>query len=275
MSYKGDRDSVADDINKEKYVSLKSLGDEDSKFRVSSRSRDKYSEEASNAMALDGIILEGVPVKVKRPTDYNPSLAAALGRSQPNPNLNLAAVGVSSVPAGGLEGPDRIFVGGLPYYLTEDQIRELLESFGPLRVTDIACAALNGIKMDSKTAYSVQSKRLMLQPGGTPTKIVCLTQVVSADDLGDDEEYEDIMADMRQEGGKFGNLVNVVIPRPHPDHDPTPGVGKVFLEYVDVDGAAKARSGMNGRKVWRKPSGGCVLPGKQVCTRRLPRLIFL
>ena len=24
-----------------------------------------------------------------------------------------------------------------------------------------------------------------------------------------------------------GNLVNVVIPRPNPDHDPTPGVGKV------------------------------------------------
>lgn len=44
----------------------------------------------------------------------------------------------------------------------------------------------------------------MLQPGGTPTKIVCLTQVVTADDLRDDEEYADIMEDMRQEGGKFG-----------------------------------------------------------------------
>ncbi|CDY40493.1 BnaC09g14510D [Brassica napus] len=95
-------------------------------------------EEASNAMALDGIILDyahlqGVPVKVKRPTDYNPSLAAALGPSQPNPNLNLAAVGFSSGSTGGLEGPDRLFVGGIPYHLTEDQIRELLESFGPLR----------------------------------------------------------------------------------------------------------------------------------------------
>ncbi|KAF8093328.1 hypothetical protein N665_0384s0015 [Sinapis alba] len=254
-------------------------------------------EEASNAMALDGIILEGVPVKVRRPTDYNPALAAALGPSQPNPSLNLAAVGLSSGSTGGLEGPDRIFVGGLPYYFTEEQIRELLESFGPLRgfnlvkdretgnskgyafcvfqdpsVTDIACAALNGIKMGDKTLtvrravqgviqpkpeqeevllhaqQQIALQRLMLQPGGTPTKIVCLTQVVTADDLGDDAEYEDIMEDMRQEGGKFGNLVNVVIPRPNPDHDPTPGVGKVFLEYADVDGAAKARSGMNGRK---------------------------
>lgn len=31
---------------------------------------------------------------------------------------------------GGAEGPDRIFVGGLPYYFSEEQIRELLESFG-------------------------------------------------------------------------------------------------------------------------------------------------
>lgn len=113
---------------------------------------------------------------MRRPSDYNPSLAATLGPSQPNPNLNLAAVGLTPGSAGGLEGPDRIFVGGLPYYFTEAQIKELLESFGPLRgfdlvkdretgnskgyafcvyqdlsVTDIACAALNGIKMGDKT----------------------------------------------------------------------------------------------------------------------------
>jgi hypothetical protein len=31
-------------------------------------------EEASNVMALNGIMFEGAPVKVRRPTDYNPSL---------------------------------------------------------------------------------------------------------------------------------------------------------------------------------------------------------
>ncbi|KAL9464450.1 hypothetical protein AB3S75_002121 [Citrus x aurantiifolia] len=254
-------------------------------------------EEASNAMALDGIIFEGAPVKVRRPSDYNPSLAATLGPSQPNPNLNLAAVGLTPGSAGGLEGPDRIFVGGLPYYFTEAQIRELLESFGPLRgfdlvkdretgnskgyafcvyqdlsVTDIACAALNGIKMGDKTLtvrranqganqpkpeqesvllhaqQQIALQRLMLQPGSVPSKVVCLTQVVSADELKDDEEYEEILEDMRQEGGKFGTLVNVIIPRPNPNGEPSPGVGKVFLEYADIDGATKARTGMNGRK---------------------------
>ncbi|XP_022150448.1 splicing factor U2af large subunit B-like isoform X3 [Momordica charantia] len=253
-------------------------------------------EEASNAMALDGIIFEGAPVKVRRPSDYNPSLAATLGPSQPNPNLNLAAVGLTPGSAGGLEGPDRIFVGGLPYYFTEAQVRELLESFGPLRgfdlvkdretgnskgyafcvyqdlsVTDIACAALNGIKMGDKTLtvrranqganqpkpeqesvllhaqQQIALQKLMLQPGAVSTKVLCLTQVVSPEELINDEDYEDIMEDMRGEGGKFGTLVNVVIPRPRPN-DMAPGVGKVFLEYADIDSATKARAGLNGRK---------------------------
>ncbi|XP_023753482.1 splicing factor U2af large subunit B isoform X2 [Lactuca sativa] len=258
-------------------------------------------EEASNAMALDGIIFEGAPVKVRRPSDYNPSLAATLGPSQPNPNLNLGAVGLTPGSAGGLEGPDRIFVGGLPYYFTEAQVRELLESFGALRgfdlvkdretgnskgyafcvyqdlsVTDIACAALNGIKMGDKTLtvrranqgqtqpkpeqesvllhaqQQIALQRMMLQPppsiGTTATKVLCLTQVVNEDELKDDEDYQDILEDMKIECGKFGSLVNVVIPRPNPTGEPAPGVGKVFLEYADVESAAKARGGLNGRK---------------------------
>ncbi|XP_068323689.1 splicing factor U2af large subunit B-like [Pyrus communis] len=199
-------------------------------------------EEASNAMALDGILFEGVAVRVRRPTDYNPTLAATLGPSQPSPQLNLAAVGLTQGAVGGAEGPDRIFVGGLPYYFTEAQIRELLQSFGPLHgfdlvkdkdtgnskgygfcvyqdptVTDIACGALNGLKMGDKTltvrratASNGQSKteqeNILVQAqqhiamqkmavqvvdlnllgagmatmasGETPTKVLCLTEVV-------------------------------------------------------------------------------------------------
>lgn len=267
-------------------------------------------EEASNAMALDGIIFEGVSVRVRRPTDYNPSLAAALGPSQPSPCLNLGAVGLTPGAIGGVEGPDRIFVGGLPYYFSEVQIRELLESFGALRgfdlvkdrdtgnskgygfcvyqdpaVTDIACAALNGLKMGDKTltvrratASNGQTKdqenilqqaqqhiaiqKMVLQASGAnlpgvgilnaplevPTRVVCLTEVVTADELSNDEDYNDILEDMREEGGKFGTLVNVVIPRPNGDEEQTPGIGKVFLEYSDTLGSARAKSALHGRK---------------------------
>ncbi|CAF1718405.1 BnaCnng52160D [Brassica napus] len=257
-------------------------------------------QEASNAMTLDGIIFEASPVKVRRPSDYNPALAATLGPSQPIPNLNLAAVGLTPGGAGALEGPDRLFVGGLPYYIPESQIRELLESLGALKgfdlvrdretgnskgyafcayqdpaVTDIACAALNGITMGDKTLcvrranqganqtkpeqesvllhaqQQVAFQKIMLQQGtaaAAATKVVCLTQVVTEDELRNDEEYEDIVVDMRDEGGKFGALTKVVIPRPSSNGEPVQGVGKVFLEYAETESSSRARNGMNGRK---------------------------
>lgn len=116
-------------------------------------------EEASNAMALDGIMFEGVTVRIRRPADYNAAAAAPLGPSAPNPNLNLAAIGLdrtrdqASAPnaaappipsaiaaAAGtsdLPASDRIFVGGLPYYLSDQDCRELLGSFGAIRTFDL------------------------------------------------------------------------------------------------------------------------------------------
>ena len=59
-------------------------------------------------MALDGIMFEGVSVRVRRPNDYNPAAAAALGPSVPNPALNLAAIGLQpgagTATAGGVSG---------------------------------------------------------------------------------------------------------------------------------------------------------------------------
>lgn len=144
-------------------------------------------EECSNAMALDGIIMEGTQLRVRRPNDYNPAIAAHLGPPQPNPNLNLSAIGLapqqqqqrqSQQPHYAnqqAEGPDRIFIGGLPYHLEESQVRELMESFGPLKaldlirdretghsrgyafcvyddpsVTDAACAGLNGLRFGER-----------------------------------------------------------------------------------------------------------------------------
>ena len=56
-------------------------------------------EETSNSMALDGIMFEGVTVRIRRPADYNAALAAPLGPSMPNPNLNLAAIGMDKAQA--------------------------------------------------------------------------------------------------------------------------------------------------------------------------------
>ena len=92
-------------------------------------------EEASNAMALDGIMFEGVTVRIRRPADYQAAAAASLGPSMPNPNLNLAAIGLDrpamaavpavvpnaaavlaemGIPPGGFPAPDAAAAPGAP-----------------------------------------------------------------------------------------------------------------------------------------------------------------
>lgn len=275
-------------------------------------------EEASNAMALDGIMFEGAQVRIRRPADYNAAAAAPLGPSMPNPNLNLAAIGLDKQPVplpttnlmSQMVGPgmtaqpqlserdaaERIFVGGLPYYLTEEQCRELLGSFGAIksfdlikdretqqskgygfvvyedpRVTDVACAGLNGMQMGDRSLtvrraqegqrMKEEEKRQQLAaalPGappvapvyaGTAARVVKLSHAVTLEELQDDQEYADILEDMREECAKYGTVVQVHIPRPAPaDAQPPPGLGKVIIEFTDAPGAIGARNAMHGRK---------------------------
>jgi len=278
-------------------------------------------------MALDGIMFEGVSVRVRRPNDYNPAAAAALGPSGPNPNLNLSAIGLgasksgvdttsmptmatASVPTHRIPGhPDaenRIFVGGIPYYLTEEQCRELLGSFGAIKsfelikdketgmgkgygfvvyqdynVTDIAIAGLHGLKMGERTltvrraepppplittqpAGSAGAAALPAAPLGMPgapaavpgmaaapvvgSRIVVLQEAVTPEELTDNEEYKEIIEDMKEECSKHGPLKRVIIPRPTPTVPNPPGLAKVIIEYEDMGSAMRARNAMHGRK---------------------------
>ena len=150
-------------------------------------------EETSNALALDQVLFEGHHIRVRRPNDYNAQAAAAFGPTQPKPGLNLEKVGLTpGPPAGGPSAlsPDRIFVGGLPYYLDEDQCIQLLSQFGAVKsfdlvrdqatqgskgygfcvyedtkVTDFACQGLNGLKMGDKV-LTVRRANPLPGPGG-------------------------------------------------------------------------------------------------------------
>ena len=69
-------------------------------------------EETSNAMALDGIMFEGVSVRVRRPNDYNPAAAAALGPAVPNPALK--PVSHRAAPRRHERGTDRLLSHSAP-----------------------------------------------------------------------------------------------------------------------------------------------------------------
>lgn len=74
-----------------------------------------------------------------------------------------------------------------------------------------------------------------------PTCIVSLKQMLTAQDLEDDTEYNDILEDTRDECSSFGTLKNIVIPRTGP------GATKIFLEYLSNEDAERAISGLGGR----------------------------
>jgi splicing factor U2AF 65 kDa subunit len=84
------------------------------------------------------------------------------------------------------------------------------------------------------------------------TTVVVLMNMLDRDDLVDDDEYEDIMDDIRLECVKAGEVVSVKIPRPSAAGEAVAGLGKVFVLFADIPGAEAAQASLSGRKFGTK-----------------------
>ena len=51
-------------------------------------------------------------------------------------------------------------------------------------------------------------------PVGDPSVVVMLSNMVSIKELKDDEEYEELLEDVKDECSKYGQVKSVVAPRP-------------------------------------------------------------
>ncbi|VDD74324.1 unnamed protein product [Mesocestoides corti] len=252
-------------------------------------------DETTQGLALDGVVFNNQALKLRRPRDYAP-----LPGVSETPSIIVPGV-VSTVVQ---DSPHKIFVGGLPNYLNEDQVKELLLTFGPLRgfnlvkdgstglskgyafceyvdphVTDHACAGLNGMLLgdkklivqrasvgaknaggampppliqvpglnDALVQNTTGSGNIIFRSGGPPTEVLCLLNMVDPEELGNDEEYEDIVEDVRTECSKYGIVSSVEIPRPIPGVE-VPGVGKIFVQFASLVDCQKAATALTGRK---------------------------
>lgn len=65
-----------------------------------------------------------------------------------------------------------------------------------------------------------------LQNSGMPTEVLCLLNMVMPEELVDEEDYEEILEDIREECCKYGSVRSIEIPRPV-DGVEVPGCGKV------------------------------------------------
>lgn len=93
-------------------------------------------DETTQAMAFDGINFKGQSLKIRRPHDYQPMPGMA-----ETPSVAVPGV-ISTVVQ---DSPHKIFIGGLPNYLNEDQVRELLVSFGQLRAFNLVKDSATGL----------------------------------------------------------------------------------------------------------------------------------
>lgn len=69
----------------------------------------------------------------------------------------------------------------------------------------------------------------------TATRVVVLKNMpITEEELANDEDYEEILEDTKDECSSFGMLKNIEIPRTGD------GKGRIFLEYLTKDDAANA-----------------------------------
>lgn len=98
--------------------------------------------------------------------------------------------------------------------------------------------------------------------------ILLMLNMVTPDDLTDDQEYADLFDDIREECGKYGDVLDLRIPRPVKKDksrwapgesgaaqaaadavraDEAAGVGRVYVKYTNTEGAGTALKALAGR----------------------------
>lgn len=134
-------------------------------------------DEATFFTAFDGLTFEGHSLRIHRPREYVPT-----GNEPALPTIPPSLLGIVSTTVP--DGPNKIFIGGLPTNFNEAEVKDILSAFGPLKafnlvrdaggnskgyafceyidpgVTDAVCQSFNGRTYGNRTLVVQRS-----QPG--------------------------------------------------------------------------------------------------------------
>lgn len=169
-------------------------------------------DECTAALALNGISLQGRQLTLKRPNDYEPAPAhiptavALVSQGDMSDNRRSATMGSSGL--GALMQPG--LATGMP------SIAGLGSLGGPVA------------------------------PSVPPSSVLVLSNMVTLDELKDDQDFEEIVLDTKEECEKFGTVVKVSIPRPAEGTN-VAGLGKCFVLFDCKEAALKAKDALHGR----------------------------
>ncbi|XP_012689617.2 serine/threonine-protein kinase Kist [Clupea harengus] len=121
----------------------------------------------------------------------------------------------------------------IPVYHLRDLIKSMLRVDPKLRST--ADAALISPFFSIPFAPHIEDLVLL------PTPVLRLLNVIDDSHLYNEDEYEDIVEDMKEECQKYGSVVSLLIPKENP------GKGQVFVEYANAGDSKEAQRLLTGR----------------------------
>ncbi|KAI1428319.1 hypothetical protein F5Y12DRAFT_53959 [Xylaria sp. FL1777] len=135
-------------------------------------------------------------------------------------------------------------------------------------ITDIAVQGLNGMVIGEKNLKVQKASIGITQVSGVEmgvnamsmlagttasndseiSRVVQLLNMVTPEELLDNDDYEEICEDVEGECAKYGKIVAMKVPRPIGGSRQSAGVGKIFVKFDTTDSAKKALQALAGRK---------------------------
>ncbi|KAL2830392.1 hypothetical protein BJY01DRAFT_227315 [Aspergillus pseudoustus] len=134
-------------------------------------------------------------------------------------------------------------------------------------ITTIAVQGLNGMELGDRHLKVVRASIGMTQAVGLDmgvnamsmfakttsqdlevSRVLQLLNMVTPEELMDSEDYDEICDDVREECSKFGQVIELKIPRPTGGSRQSPGVGKIFVKFDTIESTTAALKSLAGRK---------------------------
>uniref|UniRef100_A0A8H7N9G6 RRM domain-containing protein n=1 Tax=Bionectria ochroleuca TaxID=29856 RepID=A0A8H7N9G6_BIOOC len=239
----------------------------------------KNSQDTTVALAFDGVSMHADDtngsggsangLQIRRPKDFSmPAFTEDL-----RTDLDVVS---NVVP----DSINKLSITNLPTFLNEEQVMELLVAFGkpkafvlvkdrsteqssgiafvefadPLTANNPALETLNACIGPTQMANfdvgiaAISGLASQTNNAAEQSRVLQLLNMVTPEELLDNDEYEEISDDVREECSKFGNIVAIKIPRPSGGSRQSAGVGKIFIKYDEPDTTAKALKALAGRK---------------------------
>ena len=99
------------------------------------------------------------------------------------------------------------------------------------------------ILMKSKNKVQIKKYKVIM-----PTKVICLNSIIKGLDIEEEEKYNEIKEDLKNECEKYGKVLDVFMPRKDVEDNETPGMGNAYVMFDNVEESKLARKFLSMKK---------------------------